>query len=106
MTFGAEPKLAATLKRKFSKSLDDASVLLPASNAALRQSLEKWFQAEGLRPSLVAEFDDAALMKVAAVDGPGFFAVPTLVAKEAMTRFGFLEKTDDGVDKHDAEDDR
>ena len=78
MTFGAEPKLAATLERKFSKSLDDASVLLPASNAALRQSLEKWFQAEGLRPSLVA-----------AVDRPGFFAVPTLVAKEAMTRFGF-----------------
>ena len=37
----------------------------------------------------MAEFDDAALMKVAAVDGLGFFAVPTLVAKEAITRYGF-----------------
>lgn len=97
MTFCAEPKLAATLKRKFPKSLDDAPVLLPASNAALRQSLEKWFQAEGLRPRLMAEFDDAALMKVAAVDGLGFFAVPTLVAKEAITRYGFqpIGRTED-----------
>ena len=89
MSFCAEPNLAATLKRKFPKSLNGAPVLLPASNAALRQSLEKWFQAGGLRPRLVAEFDDAALMKVAAVDGLGFFALPTLVAKEAMTRYGF-----------------
>ena len=97
VTFCAEPKLAATLKRNFPKSLNDAPVLLPASNAALRQSLEKWFQAEGLRPRLVAEFDDAALMKVAAVDGLGFFAVPTLVAKEAITRYGFqpIGRTED-----------
>lgn len=89
MTFCAEPKLAATLKRKFPKSLDDAPVLLPASNAALRQSLEKWFQAGEIRPRLVAEFDDAALMKVAAVDSLGFFALATLMAKEAVTRYGF-----------------
>ena len=97
MTFCAEPKLAATLKRKFPKSLDDAPVLLPATNAALRQSLEKWFQAGEIRPRLVAEFDDAALMKVAAVDGLGFFAVPTLVAQEAIARYGFqvIGRTED-----------
>jgi len=89
VTFCAEPKLAATLKRKFPESLNDAPALLPASNAALRQSLEKWFHAQEIRPRLVAEFDDAALMKVAAVDGLGFFAVPALVAKEAITRYGF-----------------
>ena len=89
LSFCAERKLAATLKRKFPKSLNDAPVLLPASNAALRQSLEKWFQAGEIRPRLVAEFDDAALMIVAAVDGLGFFAVPTLVVKEAVARHGF-----------------
>ncbi len=89
LSFCAESKLAATLKRKFPKSLNDAPVLLPASNAALRQSLEKWFQAGEIRPRLVAEFDDAALMIVAAVDGLGFFAVPTLVVKEAVARHGF-----------------
>jgi len=97
MSFCAAPKLAATLKRKFPQSLNAAPVLLPATNAALRQSLEKWFQAEGLRPRLVAEFDDAALMKVAAVDSLGFFALPTLVAKETATRYGFqvIGRTDE-----------
>ncbi len=89
MSFCAERKLAASLKRKFPGSLNNAPVLLPASNTILRQSLEKWFQAEGIRPRLMAEFDDAALMKVAAVDGLGFFAVPTLVVKEAVARYGF-----------------
>lgn len=89
VTFCAERKLAATLKQKFPKSLNDAPVLLPTGNTALRQSLEKWFQAEEIHPRLVAEFDDAALMKVAAVDGLGFFALPTLVVKEAVARYGF-----------------
>ena len=89
VTFCAERKLAAALKRRFPQSLTDAPVLLPASNAALRRSLEKWFQTQQIRPRLVAEFDDAALMTVAAVDGLGFFAVPTLVVKEAVARYGF-----------------
>lgn len=89
VTFCAERKLATTLKRKFPQSLNDAPVLLPAGNTALRRSLEKWFQAQQIRPRLVAEFDDAALMKVAAVDGLGFFALPTLVLTEAVANFDF-----------------
>ncbi len=97
VTFCAERKLAATLKRKFPKSLNDAPVLLPTSNTTLRQSLEKWFQAGEIRPRVVAEFDDAALMKVAAVDGLGFFALPTLVVKEAVVRYDFqiIGRTED-----------
>lgn len=89
VTFCAERKLATTLKRKFPQSLNDAPVLLPAGNTALRRSLEKWFQAQQIRPRLVAEFDDAALMKVAAVDGLGFFALPALVLAEAVANFDF-----------------
>ena len=97
VTFCAERKLAATLKRKFPKSLNDAPVLLPTSNTALRQSLEKWFQAQEIRPRVVAEFDDAALMKVAAVDGLGFFALPTLVMPETVASydFQFIGRTED-----------
>ena len=89
VTFCAERKLAATLKRKFPQSLNDAPALLPANNTALRRALEKWFQARKIRPRVVAEFDDAALMTAAAVHGLGFFALPTLVVKEAVTRYGF-----------------
>ena len=32
----------------------------------MREPLEKWFYAKGIRPRIVAEFEDAGLMKVAA----------------------------------------
>lgn len=88
VSFCAEPKLAARLKRSFPASLRDAPALLPGPNSALRRSLEKWFQDHGNSPRLVAEFDDAALVKVAATDGLGFFALPSLVASEAVSRYG------------------
>jgi LysR family transcriptional regulator, transcriptional activator of nhaA len=88
LSFCAEPKLAASLKRQFPKSLNDAPALMPSSNCALRRTLEAWLSANHIRPRVVAEFDDTALMAVAAVDGMGFMPMPSLVAKEALTRYG------------------
>jgi LysR family transcriptional regulator, transcriptional activator of nhaA len=88
VTFCAAPALAARLKPRFPRSLDGAPVLLPTASP-LRSSLESWFQARQLRPRLVAEYDDAALMKVAALDGLGFFPLPSLAAPEAVSRYGF-----------------
>ena len=89
VTFWAAPRLAARLKRKFPQSLDAAPALLPAANCALRRSLEKWFHTNGLRPRLVAEFDDTALMTVAAADGLGFMPMPAVVRRESVARYGF-----------------
>jgi len=88
VSFCAEPILAARLKRHFSASLRDAPALLPSPNSALRRSLEKWFLEHRISPNIVAEFDDASLVKVAATDGLGFFALPSLVAREAVIRYG------------------
>jgi LysR family transcriptional regulator, transcriptional activator of nhaA len=87
--FCAEPKLAAKLRRGFPKSLNEAPALLPMSNSGLRRSLEKWFHSIGVRPRLVGEFEDPAFVNLLAANGLGFMAVPTLVAKESMARFGF-----------------
>lgn len=87
VSFCAEPTLAARLKRRFPTSLHEAPALLPGPNSALRRSLEKWFRERKIAPRVVAEFDDAALVKVAATDGLGFFALPSLVASEAVTRY-------------------
>ena len=89
ITLCAEAKLAAKLKRGFPKSLNDAPALLPAENTALRRALETWFRAHNVRPNVVAEFDDLALMKVMAAEGRGFIAVPTVGLKEAVTRYQF-----------------
>ena len=89
VTFCAEPRLAAKLRRGFPKSLNGAPALLPMSNSGLRRSLEKWFQASGVRPRLVGEFEDPAFVNILALHGLGFMSVPTLVAREIIPRFGF-----------------
>jgi LysR family transcriptional activator of nhaA len=89
VTFCAEATLARKLQRGFPKSLNGAPALLPMANTGLRRSIEKWFHANGIRPRLVGEFEDPALLHVFAFHGLGFIPVATLVAKEAATRFGF-----------------
>ncbi len=85
--FCAAPRLAARLRPRFPASLHDAPALLPTENTALRRCLEQWFQQRQVRPRVVAEFEDAALIKVMAADGKGFAPVPTVVAEEALTRY-------------------
>ena len=89
VAFCAAPALATRLGRGFPGCLDGAAALLPSENTALRRSLEKWFQAVGIRPRVVAEFEDAALMKVMAADGTGFIPIPMLVLEEAVARYQF-----------------
>jgi LysR family transcriptional activator of nhaA len=64
-------------------------MLLPTGGTALRRTLERWFQEQGIQPRAVAEYDDAALMKVAAADGLGCFPLPSLAVNEAVSRYGF-----------------
>ena len=88
ITFCAAAPQASRLRRGFPRSLHDAPALLPAENTALRRSLEHWFRTLQIRPRVVAEFDDAALMKVMAANEQGFVPIPTVVAKEAIARYG------------------
>jgi LysR family transcriptional regulator, transcriptional activator of nhaA len=97
VTFCAVPHLAAKLRRGFPKSLHGAPALLPMSNSGLRRSLEKWFHATGVRPRLVGEIEDPALVNILALHGLGFMTVPTMIMKEVVARFGLraIGRTDD-----------
>lgn len=77
----AERKLAARLARGFPRSLDGAPLLLPTENSALRRGLDAWLSQEGIRPKLVAEFEDSALLKVFGQDGLGAFPAPAAIAE-------------------------
>ncbi len=90
ITFCAMPGLAKKLKGRFPRNLDGAPALLPTQNCSLRRDLEKWFGDAGVQPRVVGEFEDAALTKIVATDGHGFIAVPTVVASEAVERYGFV----------------
>jgi LysR family transcriptional regulator, transcriptional activator of nhaA len=88
VVFCAVPLLAKKLSANFPASLKDAPVLLPASRTAWRHELDRWFDSHRIRPHIVAEFDDAALMKTAASDGMGLAPIAASVLDEAVDRYG------------------
>jgi len=88
--FCAAPALAKKLSKNFPASLKDAPVLLPASRTAWRHEIDRWFDSHRIRPRIVAEFDDAALMKTAAADGMGLAPIAAAVLDEAVNRYGLL----------------
>ena len=50
--------------------------------------LNQWLDRHGIRPRVVAEFDDSALLKVFGADGIGVFPAPEAVAEELRVRYG------------------
>ena len=86
-SFFAGTKVVSGLRRKFPQSLDGAPFLLPARNAALRRSVEDWFQAKQLHPRIVGEIDDSALAKALSEAGIGMFAGPSIIEAEVIKRY-------------------
>jgi LysR family transcriptional regulator, transcriptional activator of nhaA len=80
--------LAAAHKRGFPKSLDGAPMLLPLEHLALRRSLNQWFDRQAIKPKVVAEFEDSALLAVFGADGLGLFAAPSAVERKVVEQYG------------------
>jgi LysR family transcriptional regulator, transcriptional activator of nhaA len=87
VTLFGTPKLAATYRRGFPKSLDAAPLLLPTENTALRRSLDLWFGERGLRPRVVGEFEDSALLKVFGQSGHGLFPAASVIKDEVLRQY-------------------
>ena len=87
VVFFATRELAAAHRRGFPKSLDGAPMLLPTENTALRRSLDAWFSARGVRPRVVGEFDDSALLKVCGQTGMGIFPASSVIADEVRRQY-------------------
>lgn len=67
---------------RFPAALDRAPMLLPAEHTQLRRSLDEWFDATGVHPEVVGEFDDSALMTAFGGAGAGIFPVPSVIARD------------------------
>ena len=62
-------------------------MLLPTAHAAVRTSLEHWFQDLDIRPRAVASFDDSALLKAFGSTGTGVFAAPSAIESEVVRQY-------------------
>lgn len=85
--FGA-PVLAETLAADFPRCLDGAPMLLPTEGTALRRSLAQWFDSAGVRPRVVAEVGDSALLKTFGQAGIALFAGPSAIEAEIRRQYG------------------
>lgn len=83
----ASAPLSTRLRRRFPGSLNEAPWLLPAEGAPMRRGLEQWFDSAGIRPRIVGEFDDPALMKTFGEAGVGVFPAPSAIEDEVCAQY-------------------
>jgi len=79
--------LVRKYKRGFPASLHGAPMLLPTQTATLRRALEQWFDANEIRPRVMHEFEDSAVLKVFGEHGEGLFAAPTAIEGEICRQY-------------------
>lgn len=88
VTFFAAPAIAKRLTGGFPKSLNGADMLLPTDNTALRRSIDQWFDRQQIRPRIVGELEDSALLKAFGQAGVGVFPAPTVIQTEVQAQLG------------------
>lgn len=87
VTIFAAPALARSLAKGFPRSLDGAPMVLPTEGTVLRRSLDRWLASIGVRPTIVAEIEDSALLKAFGQDGAGAFPAPDVVRDEVIRQY-------------------
>ncbi len=78
--YGPAKLVGKAQREAFPQSLTNLPVLLPTGHSALRIALDHWFDTKGIRPRIVGEFEDSALLAVFAARGMGVFPVSQLGA--------------------------
>jgi LysR family transcriptional regulator, transcriptional activator of nhaA len=102
VSFFASARLIKSLRGKFPACLAGAPMLVPGVDTAVRARLDRWCEANRLRPRVVGEFDDSALMKTFGQRGAGIFIGPTVLEAEIETQYGVktLGRTEEIVEEY------
>lgn len=88
--FGAH-QLVDGWSASFPALLANAPLLLPGEDAAIRPKLIQWLEANELRPHIVGEFDDSALIKAFGQAGAGLFVAPTAIVEHVCEQYKVVE---------------
>ena len=86
--FFATRALAQRRRRSFPRSLEGTPVLLPTENTSLRRSLEAWFAKRQIRPRVVGEFEDSALLHAFGRDGGAVLPAHAVIRGEIASHYG------------------
>lgn len=87
ITFFGLPETATQLRKGFPESLNGAPVLLPTENTMLRRTLDEWMDGASIKPNIVGEFEDSALLMAFGQRGAGLFPAPSPIAAEVARQY-------------------
>lgn len=88
ISFFARAADADRYREGFPHSLDGKPMLMPTASSALRRALDQWLERLDIRPRVIAEFEDRALMKAFGEAGIGAFTSPTAVEEDVRAKYG------------------
>lgn len=90
------PHLAHKYRNGFPASLNGAPLLLPTRNNALRGRIDEWLVQHDVRPDVVGEFEDNAMLNTFGRNGLGLFFAPSALEADISEQFGALLVGDAG----------
>ncbi|MDQ6681184.1 MAG: transcriptional activator NhaR [Pseudomonadota bacterium] len=101
MSFFCTAALKKTLGARFPNNLQGAPMLIPGAHSAIRRRFDFWLATHEVRPRIVGEFDDTALVTAFGREGRGVFMAPTVLEQETCRQYGVrvLGRSDDLVEE-------
>lgn len=89
LSFFAAPELVSSLTNvaNFPACLNDAPMLIPTKQNAIRQQFDRWCTDARIFPVLRGQYDDSALMKCFGRSGFGIFFMPTIIEDEVIQSY-------------------
>jgi LysR family transcriptional activator of nhaA len=88
MAWYGTPDLVEAARGDFPQCLAQAPVLLPTNHTAVRTRLDHWFEQRSIRPRIVGEFEDSALLKTFGSSGMGLFPAAEWTHDNLLSRYG------------------
>lgn len=85
ISFFAKNKLDET--QTFPECLNEMALLFPGDTSGIHRGLLSWLEAEQLYPTILAEFDDSALLKLFGSEDFGVFCAPSAIAEHVEAQY-------------------
>ena len=76
-------------------------LILPSAATNIRNSLDAWLDRAGIKPRIVAEVDDMAMLRLLAREDHGLAVVPEIVVRDEL-RSGHLVKAENFTQLHES----
>ncbi len=101
MSFFCAPGLRPQLEGDFPQCLNGAPMLIQGPASAVRHQFDPWLVRHQLRPRIVGEFDDSALMNAFGREGRGVFMSPSVLEAQTIAQYGVevLGRSDELVEE-------